>query len=68
MTAPAQKFKVGRRTYHVGDDVECVVPWPDGRRILMRGKLVAVDERAGEAYLTTYLGAVAGDLTTLERA
>jgi hypothetical protein len=62
-------FTIGRRrrVFRVGDQVECEVSWPDGRKTTNRGELVWIDEDKGEVYINqTGVGALAGDLSTLE--
>jgi hypothetical protein len=52
----------------IGQQGQIEITWPNGRRVIISGTVLAIDQVANEVYLDSYLGAVVGDLDSLEMA
>lgn len=50
----------------IGQQGQAEIMWMNGHRVVTSGTVLAIDEAANEVYLDSCLGAVVGDLDTLE--
>lgn len=62
----SKRFTHNGENYLVGDEVECEVQWKDGRKTVMKGKLITIV--GDEVFIEADVGPVVGNLSTLERA